>query len=82
MLVTIAEKNIGMLCMQEFFFLGGGGEWITWNIVSDVFIISKGKKSINAEKNENVELIHTCRRFCVVRITVTKINCIGATDTF
>ena len=64
------------------FFLGGGGEWITWNIVSDVFIISKGKKSINAEKNENVELIHTCRRFCVVRITVTKINCIGATDTF
>ena len=40
-------------------FFGGGGEWITWNIVSDVFIISKGKKSINAEKNENVELIHT-----------------------
>ena len=36
-----------------------GGGWITWNIVIDVFIISKGKKSINAEKNENVELIHT-----------------------
>ena len=42
MLVTIAEKNIGMLCMQEFFFFffgGGGGEWINLNIVSDVFII-------------------------------------------
>ena len=47
---------MGMLCMQELI-LGGG--WITWNIVSDVLIISKGKKSINAEKNENVELIHT-----------------------
>ena len=56
MLVTVAEKNIGILCMQELFF---GGWWVTWNIVSDVFIISKGKESINAEKNENVELIHT-----------------------
>ena len=63
MLVTIAEKNIGILCMQELFF---GGGWITWNIVSDVFIISKGKKSINAEKSENVELIHTCRRLCML----------------
>ena len=44
--------NIGMLCMQEIIF---GGEWITWNIVSDVYILTKGKKSINAEKNENVE---------------------------
>ena len=49
MLVTIAEKNIGILCMQELFF---GGGWITWSIVSDVFIISKGKKSINAEIKE------------------------------
>ena len=37
-------------------FLGGG--WFTWNIVSDVYILMKGKKSINAEKNENVELTH------------------------
>ena len=27
-----------------------GGGWITRNIVSDVFIISKGKKSINAKR--------------------------------
>ena len=26
---------------------------------SDVYILTKGKKSINAEKNENVELTHT-----------------------
>ena len=25
-----------------------GGGWITWNIVSDVYILTKGKKSINA----------------------------------
>ena len=31
--------------------------WINRNIVSDVYIITKGK-SINAEKNENVELTH------------------------
>ena len=37
-------------------FLGGG--WFTSNIVSDVHILMKGKKSINAEKNENVELTH------------------------
>ena len=41
-----------MLCMQELFF----GGWITWNIVSDVYILTKGKKSINTEKNENVGL--------------------------
>ena len=58
--------NIGMLCMQEIIL---GGEWITWNIVSDVYILTKGKKSINAEKNENVELPHTqvfCGRLCVL----------------
>ena len=44
--------NIGMLCMQEIFF---GGWVVTWNIVSDVCILTKGKKIINAEKNENVE---------------------------
>ena len=57
--------NIGMLCMQELFFLGG---WIDWNIVSNVYIFTKGK-SINAEKNENVELTHTqvfCGRLCVL----------------
>ena len=40
--------------MQELFFWGGG--WITWNIVSDVYILTKGKKSINTEKNKNVGL--------------------------
>ena len=39
--------------MQELFF---GGGWITWNIVCDVYIFTKGKKSINAKKNENAEL--------------------------
>ena len=56
-----------MLCMQDLYFWGG---WITWNIVSDVNIFTKGKKSINAEKNENVELTHTqvfCGRLCVLR---------------
>ena len=44
--------------MEEFFFGGGRGRWITWNIVSDVCILTKGKKGINAEKKENVELTH------------------------
>ena len=66
-LICGSNKNIGMLCMQElFFFLG---EWINWNIVSDVYIFTKGKKSISAEKNEDVELTHTqvvrCR-LCVL----------------
>ena len=43
----------------------------------DVYIITKGKKSINAAKSKNVELTHTqvfCGRLCVLcaRITVTK----------
>ena len=38
-------------------FLWGG--WITWNFVSDVYILTKGKMSINVEKNENVELTLT-----------------------
>ena len=49
------------------FFWGGG--CITWNLVSDVYILKKGKKSINAEKKENVELTHTqvfCGRLCVL----------------
>ena len=53
-----------MLCMQELF-LGG---WIYRNIVSDVYIFTKGK-SVNAERNENVELTHTkvfCGRLCVL----------------
>ena len=53
-------QYIGMLCMQELFF---GGGWITWNIVSEVYIFTKGKRSINAEKNENVELTLT-QVFC------------------
>ena len=47
-------------------FLGCG--WITSNIASDVYILTKGKKSINAKENENVELTHTqvfCGRLCV-----------------
>ena len=43
--------------MHKSYFLGGG--WITLNIVSDVYILTKGKKSINAAKNENVELTLT-----------------------
>ena len=34
-----------------------------------VYILTKGKKSINVEKNENVELPHTqvfCGRLCVL----------------
>ena len=55
-----------MLCMQEFFW---GGGWINWNIVNDVYIFTKEKKSINAEKNENLELTQTqvfCGRLCVL----------------
>ena len=64
----IANKNIGMLCMQELIFWGG---WITRNIVSDFYIFTKGKKSINVEKNANVQLPHTqvfCGRLCVGRL--------------
>ena len=64
--------NIGMLCIQELFYWSG---WITWNIVSDIYIFTNGKKSMNVEKNENVELAHTqvfCGGLCVVQITVTK----------
>ena len=53
------------------------GGWVDYLKHCDVYILTKGKKSINAEKNENVELTHThvfCGRLCVVRIT-------GATDT-
>ena len=57
---SLLLQNIGMLCMQELFF---GGGWITWNIVSEVYIFTKGKRSINAEKNENVELTLT-QVFC------------------
>ena len=48
------------------------GGWITWNIASDVYIFFYKRrvlKSINAEKNENVELTHTqvfCGRLCVL----------------
>ena len=36
--------------------------WINWNVVSDFYIFTK-EKSINAEKNEDVELTHT-QVFC------------------
>ena len=52
-------------------FLGG---WINWNMVSDVYIFTKGKSN-NPAKNENVELTHTqvfCGWLCAVRIIVTK----------
>ena len=54
-----------MLCMQEWFFWVGGLS----ETLSDVYILTKGKKSINAEKNENVESTHTqvfCGRLCVL----------------
>ena len=55
-----------MLCLfMPSYFLGG---WINWNIVSYVYIFTKGK-SINAEKNENAELTRTkvfCGRLCVL----------------
>ena len=54
-----------------------GGAWITWNIVSNVYILTKGKKSVNAERNENVELTHTrvfCGRLCVLCVQLTKYN--------
>ena len=51
-------------------FQGVGG------LLETLFILTKGKKSINAVKNENVELTHTqvfCGRLCLLlRITVTK----------
>ena len=54
--LTPEDINIGMLCKQELLF---GGGWITWNIASDVYILTNGKKSINVEKNENGELTDT-----------------------
>ena len=51
-----------------FFFLLGGG-WIARNIVGDVYILKKGKKSVSMEKDKNVELTHTqilFGRLCVL----------------
>ena len=45
-----------MLCMQEIFW---GGGWFTWNIVSDVYILMKGKKSINAERKCRINPLQT-----------------------
>ena len=45
--------------------------WINGNIVSDVYIFTKGK-STNAEKNENVELTH---RYFVVDCVCCANNC-------
>ena len=64
----LLKKNIGMLCMQELFFSGG---WITWNIVSDAYIFTKGKKSINAEKKRKCRVnSHTDITVLVPRIAV------------
>ena len=63
----IHKKNIGILCMQELFF-GVGGLLETLQVMS-IYSFTKGEKSINAEKNENVELTHTqvfCGRLCVL----------------
>ena len=56
-----------MLCMQELFFWGGR---ITWKIVSDVYIFTKGKKSINTEKNENLEKMSTRTQVFCSRLRV------------
>ena len=65
------------------YFLGGG--WITWNIISGVYILTKRKKSIYAEKNENVELtqtqVYSGRLSVFFEYLWPKINCIGPTDT-
>ena len=69
---TIQEVHCGCIitsacCVCKSYFLGG--EWITCNIVSDVYILTTGKKGINAERNENVKLTHTqvfCGRLCVL----------------
>ena len=53
--------------MHVFFLLGGG--WIARNIVGDVYILKKGKKSVSMEKDKNVELTHTqilFGRLCVL----------------
>ena len=50
-----------MLCMQELFFGVGG--------LLEIYIFTKGKKTINVGKNENVELTHTqvfCGRSCAL----------------
>ena len=53
-------QNIGMLCMQELFFV----QWVDYlkHCKWSTFL-AKGKKIINVEKNENVELPHT-QVFC------------------
>ena len=46
-----------------------GGGCITWNIVSDVYILPKERRVLTGEKNENVELTHTqvyCGRLCLL----------------
>ena len=47
--------------MRELFF-GVGGLLETLQVMS-IYSFTKGKKSINAEKNENIELTHT-QVFC------------------
>ena len=42
-------KNIGMLWMQELFF---GGGWITWNIVSDVYILQKERRVLTGKRTK------------------------------
>ena len=76
------RKHVSHAC-KCFFFSGG---WMNWNIVSDVYIFTKGK-IINAGKERKCRInSHTGILWsivCVVQITVCKqkTNCIGATDT-
>ena len=68
--------------MQELFF----GGWVVYlKHVSDVYILVEGKKSINAEKNENVELTHhICQqnkhiplKKMIIRTTFKAVNCVS-----
>ena len=67
------KKSVSLTDSEVQTFLEGEvNKWEFWrNIVSDVYIFTKGKKSINTAKNENVELTHTqvfCGRLCVLII--------------
>ena len=62
------EKHSHAMYARDMFW----GGWITWNIVRNDYIFTKEKKSINAEKNENVELSH---RYFVVDFVCYANNC-------
>ena len=69
---TLKKKKKNMHAVHARATLLGG--WINWNMVSDVYIFTKGKSN-NPAKNKNVELTHTqvfCGWLCAVPIIVTK----------